>query len=359
MLRQVHSSGVPPFAVLAHGSSGPLASTGRLAPFFYAETMKQTGVLITVTSLVAALTIQAADFGSLATSSQFPSLRSSGATIDGIPLISSPTNESPVDISTQSAAFLDSTLRDLVTSGAAPPDSALFSFMFVVSNDCPAIKNADMLGWPDVFTILEVEGKGTYLIPDIRGEYSGGPILQTFVGGFAAPGMRIAIYILDDDTLSNEIWNSILSQKIDWKVKASYGEAISAFFRKKDGEGMIDIKGAMQVEADASGSFQLLKTKQVLDAPDRLAWAVIRVPETGEGRWSATTELRDKDGNIVGRMELRSLSVFTKKDLELHQQGQQKAKLLEWGIYIVGAIASMFIVLAFLHYRTRRQQEVP
>ena len=73
---------------------------------------------------------------------------------------------------------------------------------------------ADFWTFPDLFFVVDIEGQGTQLVPQIWREYRGEPVLGTVIAKTVRPGSRLVIRLFDDDTSSDVIWNNILKTRI-------------------------------------------------------------------------------------------------------------------------------------------------
>ena len=162
---------------------------------------------------------------------------------------------------------MDETLLKLKAQHADESDNAIYSVFYTLNGSASAVMWADIFIKPDVFVILEIEGAGRYLIPDIQNEYAGQPILQTVIARNVEAGKRVAVYMMDDDSVGNELWNSILSSKVSYSL-----------------QGPSAISRAIGVNVTASGSIQLLSHPQTIDPPDFIASAVFTAPKSSDGR---------------------------------------------------------------------------
>ena len=114
--------------------------------------------------------------------------------------------------------FESQVLDKLRAQGLDASQEAIYSVYFTLNNDASAVYWADTFSKPDVFFYFDLEGHGTYLIPQIRYEYAGGPILDRVVAREVRPGSKIVVRILDDDTSSDEIWKSLLRTRVNFDV---------------------------------------------------------------------------------------------------------------------------------------------
>jgi hypothetical protein len=149
---------------------------------------------------------------------------------------------------------------------------------------------ADFWTKPDLFFYVDIEGKGSFLVPQIHNNYRGGPILDRILAEEAPPGSRIVIRVMDDDTTSDHIWNNILRTRIG--IQATAEVRVTRF---------------VPVRANASGQLQLLDRELTIDASDYIASAVFEVPKTKDGVWIADGQLLDASGKAVGAIQMASV----------------------------------------------------
>lgn len=180
----------------------------------------------------------------------------------------------------------DSVVQNLKAQGIDPTDGAIFSLYFSLNGDVSSVMWADVFSKPDIFAIVQIEGQGTFLIRDIHNDYGGQPILNNVIAKNAAPGARILVHILDDDNLSDTIWNQILQSRVSYRVTSQI--ACTTFAR---------------VNVEASGGIRLLDRNVIIDAPEYIATAEFRVPSSPDGRWVANGVLRDTQNREVGKLQ--------------------------------------------------------
>lgn len=178
----------------------------------------------------------------------------------------------------------------LKSQGVDPRTAAIFSVYFTMNGDASAVYWADIIGKPDVFIVVAIEGHGQFLLPRIEYEYSGQPILERLLEQSIEPGRRVAVYVYDDDSASDTVWNNVLKTRITFEATA-------------------DVRAAkpLAVSATASGSLQLLDSHVMLDKPDFIASAEFIAPEASDGRWAADGELRDSRGHTIGKIQFAQL----------------------------------------------------
>ncbi len=169
-------------------------------------------------------------------------------------------------------------------------ERAIYSVTYSLNGEASSVMWADIFSKPDTFVVIEIEGVGHYLLPNIHQNYGGETVLQTVLAGSVPPGRRVAVYLLDDDSTSDAIWNSILSSRVQYTVEASHR-----------------VSRAEKIQVTASGSIQLLQRPATLDAADMIACAVFPVPEAPDHQWRASAQLLDGKGQPVGKLEFAQL----------------------------------------------------
>lgn len=162
-------------------------------------------------------------------------------------------------------------------------DAAIYSVFFHTT----AGYWADVWSRPDVFFCLDIEGKGTFVAPNIQWNYSGTPFLDHVLAEETPAGSRIVVRVMDDDSVSDEVWNNILSSRINIQLTAEF--SVTRF---------------IPVRAITSGSLKLLDRPLTIDAPELIATAVFEVPDSKEGVWLADGQLLDSNHNPVGTIQM-------------------------------------------------------
>ena len=219
----------------------------------------------------------------------------------------------------------DSVIQNLKAQGIDPTDGAIYSLYFSLSGDVSSVMWADIFSKPDIFAVVQIEGQGTFLIPDIQQDYGGQPILENVVAKNATPGARILVHILDDDCLSNEIWNKILQSRIDYRVTTDIQATTFA-----------------RVNVETSGSLRLLDRNMVIDPPDYIATAEFTAPSSPDGRWLANGILHDSQNREVGKLQFAQL---WRADPQLVQEAAKShSRGVFWGVF--GGVALLVGVVA-------------
>ena len=104
----------------------------------------------------------------------------------------------------------DAIATKLKSQGLDTTDGAIYSLYFTLNGDVSSVMWADIFSKPDIFVVVQIEGDGTYIIPDIHNEYAGQPIIENLFRKAIPAGRKILVHILDDDSVSDDIWNNIL-----------------------------------------------------------------------------------------------------------------------------------------------------
>ena len=182
-------------------------------------------------------------------------------------------------------------LAALQRQGCDVTNAAVYSLYFTLNNDASAVYWADLIGRPDVFAVVSIEGEGDFLLPDITNGYGGQPLLRNVVAKRARPGKRVVINFYDDDSASNAVWNSILSTRIPYTLTAN-----------------VTALQAVLLEARSTGSFQLLDRPVTIDGPDIIATAEFQVPRFSfSDTWVAQGHITNASGATVGELQFSRL----------------------------------------------------
>lgn len=178
-------------------------------------------------------------------------------------------------------------LNKLRSQGYDASQDVVYSVYFTLNNDASSVYWADTISRADVYFCLDLEGHGTHLVPDIRYGYNGSPVLNSVIAREVRPGNKIVVRVLDDDSLSNAVWRSLLETRVKLDV------------------GMVAFL-PVPVMTHASGELQLLSknSRVVVSAPDEIAAVTVTVPNTEDGTWLTKGELKDGSGRIVGAIQI-------------------------------------------------------
>jgi len=221
----------------------------------------------------------------------------------------------------------DAIFQSLKSQGLDPINGAIYSIYFDMNNDASSLYWADLFSRPDIFAKVQIEGQGSYLVPNIYQNYSGQPILEIILTKKIKPGSRIIVHICDDDSLSNTIWNQILQSRIDYKVTST-----------------ISCYSMVRIDSQGSGSIRLLDHHAVIDAPDFIASAEFSAPDSQGERWVADGKLIDSSNRNVGSLQFAQ---FWMADPQLAQEIAKAHS--EWIFWVVfgGVLLCVFISIFF------------
>jgi hypothetical protein len=185
--------------------------------------------------------------------------------------------------------FESQILTKLRAQGVDASEQAIYSVYFTLNNDASSVYWADIFSKPDVFFYFDLEGHGTYVDPQIRYEYAGGPVLYRIIAREVRSGSKIVIRFMDDDTSSDEVWKSLLQTRVNFDVTGGLTATILA-----------------TAQTSISGHLQVLSsgTQVMLDPPDEIVAATTTVPATEDGTWLASGDLSDSDNRIVGSIQI-------------------------------------------------------
>lgn len=214
-----------------------------------------------------------------------------------------------------------------------PPGESLYSATFSFEKS----SWADWLSDPDIFLVLEREGGPAILVPEIRHNWDGSLMIIAFRCPTLPPNSRCVLRLMDDDSVSNEVWNSILGTRATLSVDAAPAP--------------MPIYSGMMTVAHAGTTIQILDTsggrRFTLDSSDTVAAAAFIVPErpTTEG-WMLRGDFRHNDCHM-GVIEFAH--AYT-NPLRPFWKQLVSANILFWGVLSGG----LLLVIARLPLRARK-----
>jgi hypothetical protein len=173
-------------------------------------------------------------------------------------------------------------LQSLREKGLSESNDSIYSIYFRTNGGYWA----DLFSYPDIFFYVDIEGQGSFLVPEIHWNYTGGPILDRVLARGVKPGTRIVVRVLDDDSASDQIWNSILRNRQDIQLGVE-----------------VRLTNWISIRPYIGGQIQLLDRNVMIDAPDLVATAEFTVPDSNDGVWVADGTLHDENGSDVGKIQ--------------------------------------------------------
>lgn len=206
----------------------------------------------------------------------------------------------------------DAIFTQLQNQGVDTNDASVFSVYFQTTGGVWA----DFWSKPDLFFIVDIEGQGSKLVPQIHYNYRGEPVLDVVVSKSVPSGSRIVVRVIDDDTTSDTIWNNILKTRVNLSVTPA-----------------VHATQFVSVQATANGQIALLDQNTSIDAVDFIASAQFVVPETEDGLWVADAKLIDSSQQNVGSLQFASL--WSAPQQLADQQGKVSktfGRFLFWGV---------------------------
>lgn len=188
---------------------------------------------------------------------------------------------------TGSAGFLGTAAGVALIREQLEPGETAYVVAFNLEHDLlSSVRWADIFSKPDLFPRLQVAGMGEYIIPQMMPEYSGGRVLWTFKIPQIPSGREVSVFILDDDSTSDQVWKDILSTR--WSVRL---------------EGDVLLTNVLPISLDVSGDIQIDSKKIQLDSPDFVAAYTIKTPTYyWGGDWDSEGALVDSSETVVGEM---------------------------------------------------------
>jgi hypothetical protein len=196
-------------------------------------------------------------------------------------------------------------------------NDAIYGFYLSLNGNVSSVYWADLVNKPDVFLVIAIEGDGVYLVPEVALEYAGQPLLLKLLHKKIAPGRRVVIYAMDDDTFTNTIWNNILQMRHEYSLKG-----LSQTFA-----GVPSCMTMLKVEATAAGTIQLLDKSITVDAQDFIASVEFVAPDTTSKPWKADGRLVDSKGANSGHIQFAQ--VWTPEQEAAEQVRRAQAAAIE------------------------------
>lgn len=168
---------------------------------------------------------------------------------------------------------------------------AVYAVGIDLNNDASSVKWADLFSKPDIFPVMMAAGMGTYIVPEICQEYAGGKVIWTFKIPRIPDGTDVALFIIDDDSSSDQVWKQIAANK--WNVRI---------------DTHINLLQAWNCSFHSNGSIQLDVSNITIDSSDIVASYSVKTPKWYlGGEWNTEGDLKDSRGRIVGHIGLSQL----------------------------------------------------
>ena len=169
---------------------------------------------------------------------------------------------------------------------------AVYSVEFDLNRD--KIYWTRLIGWPNIFPVLQVEGEGQFLIPEIFYNYQGTVIIWTFKIPKIPANRNVSIHILDDHSASNDIWNNILNKR--WVVNLNADAKVST------------MTAGMNCNASASGAIQLIDKPITIIGPKPICNYTVTCPDPWfSNEWHTEGQLMNGSGEVIGTMRFSQL----------------------------------------------------
>jgi len=146
------------------------------------------------------------------------------------------------------------------------------------------------VGWPSIFPVLRIEGGGEYVIPEIFYNYDGGTIIWTFKIPQIPAKRHIAVFLLDDHSTSNEIWNHLLETRVSFDFG---GQTVTS---------------GILARGTVTGNLQLSDSHLTIDGPTPICHYFVECPDPWfSNEWYAEGNLTNGAGKILGTIRLSQL----------------------------------------------------
>lgn len=218
----------------------------------------------------------------------------------------------------------DAVIQNLKSQGIDPTDGAIYSLYFSLNGDASSVYWADTLNKPDIYAVVQIEGDGTFLIPAIQNEYAGQALMNNLIHKHVSAGRRVLVHILDDDSFSDTVWNSILQSTIEYRATAE-----------------VSCRQFAGANVEASGKIRLLDRNMQLDAPDYIASAEFSTPSSADGRWLANGTLYDSQKRQVGKLQFAQ--IWRADPTLIPSAAQAHSRSVFW--YVLGGVGLLVAVV--------------
>jgi hypothetical protein len=179
-----------------------------------------------------------------------------------------------------------------------------------------------IIGKPDVFLVLEIEGVGRYVVPHLSKDYAGQLIQETLLMKEISAGRKVLVHVYDDRANSNRFWSKILSQSAEYETKAGVlatvgGKKARVPF-ELDAYGEVRLKGRLQLVSEqveivrptwiCSAEFTVPKRDIKVLPGDRFLGIPIARDKKVVHPWIANADFKN-GGESVGTISLSMIEV--------------------------------------------------
>ena len=225
-------------------------------------------------------------------------------------------------------------LDRLRSSGVDTRGDAFFSLYMRFDGGKAEMFWSDWFSKPDMMTIVDVEGQGTYLLPNIRTNYDANvPILERIVGKSVPPGTRIIVAVFDCDDGTNQILNHWL------KTPVSLDGSAKVYFPIPVGIG--------SVSGGVGANISILGSDVVFNNSELIGVIEMEAPRANQsGQWRASGNFITNQGEKLGEYSFSQFwSAKGRQELVADVQTHGGRQVFWW--VIAGALGLYFISRLF------------
>lgn len=235
----------------------------------------------------------------------------------------------------QARDFSQQELERFESSGVDTRGDAFFSLYMKFDGKKAEMFWADWFSNPDMMTVVEIEGQGSYLIPNVRTNYDARvPILERIVGKSIRPGARIIVAIFDSDDGTNQVLNHLMQTPVRLEGNTNLYFPIPV--------------GVGSVGGSLNADISILGSDVVFNDSDLVAAIEMKAPKADRnGQWATEGRFVTKGGELLGEYSFSQFwSAKGKQELSAAVQKQGGRHVFWW--VIAGALGLYFVKRIFL-----------
>jgi len=174
-------------------------------------------------------------------------------------------------------------IADLRNKGIDTKDGALYQLFFRVD---PGASDRWFF-YPNVFALIQIEGQdGDFIPASCARSYRGQPWGVSFYAKEIKPGAKVIVHLLDDKSLSNQIWENLLKTKYSFQVENTIGVNL------------------IRATITSTKDIQLLDDAYSINSYGYLATAEFVTPKSSDGSWLADGRFVGRSGKEVGEFQV-------------------------------------------------------
>ena len=176
------------------------------------------------------------------------------------------------------------TIRELEKLGIDTKDGALYQLFFQVD---PSASDRWFFN-PNVFVLVQIEGQyGDFIPASCAWSYKGQPYCVSFYAKEIQPGAAVIVHMLDDKTLSRQVWENLLKKRHPIRLDVEIIPSV--------------------INVSYSTSLQLVDDDYTINSYGHLATTEFIVPESPDSAWLVEARFLDKSNRDVGRLQFKQV----------------------------------------------------